>query len=183
MDNEALEQIHTFNLKRHSVCSQNPRDSADSGSIVNFSNRRSSSTSAQRAFYVSEFVKVQDNELERTTHVLKEILRQIDDFNKVKTMKTEQRIEYLQQRLGEKKRLKISFSSEEEIERLKSENQYKLNVRSALGIKNFDDWIFTLNIGNVMHMIPIGFDDLHSNLNLEILERECLRQTGKTEYM
>jgi hypothetical protein len=169
VDNEILEQIHTFNLKRGSVNSQNPRDS-DSGS-VNFSNRRASSTSAHRAFYVSEFVKIQDAEMERTMNVLKEIIKQIDEFNNVKLMKTERRIEYLQQRLGEKKRLKISFSDEEEIERLKIDNQYKLNVRSALGIKNSDDWIFNLNIGNVMHMSPIGFDDLHSSLNLEALER------------
>jgi hypothetical protein len=75
VDNEILEQIHTFNLKRGSVNSQNPRDS-DSGS-VNFSNRRASSTSAHRAFYVSEFVKIQDAEMERTMNVLKEIIKQI----------------------------------------------------------------------------------------------------------
>lgn len=159
MDNEILEQIHTFNLKRGSVYSQGD-ESKDSS--MNTSNRRRNSTSLQKAFYVSELVKIQDSEMERTMHVLSEILRQVEDFNKIRGMKTDKRIDYLQQRLGEKKRLKISFTDKEEIERMKADNQYKLNVRSALGIKNPDDWIFNLNIGNVMHMSPIGFDDLHS---------------------
>lgn len=159
MDNEILEQIHTFNLKRGSVYSQG-NESKDSS--INASNRRRNSTSIQKAFYVSELVRIQDSEMERTMHVLTEILRQVDDFNKIRGMKTDKRIDYLQQRLGEKKRLKISFNDKEEIERMKADNQYKLNVRSALGIKNPDDWIFNLNIGNVMHMSPIGFDDLHS---------------------
>lgn len=168
-DSEILEQIHTFNLKRGSVYSANGRDSDQSS--VSITNRRASSTSTQRAFYVSELVKIQDSEMERTMHVLKEIMRQIEDFNKVKEMKTEKRLEYLHQRLGEKKRLKISFSDKDEIERMQVDNQYKLNVRSALGIRNPDDWIFNLNIGNVMHMSPIGFDDLHSSLNLDSIEK------------
>jgi hypothetical protein len=132
------------------------------------SNRRSSSTSSvQRAFYVSEIVKIQDAELENTKGILQEVLSQITEFNKIKIMKADKRREYLMQRLGAKKRLRISFSSREEIERMKSNNQYKLNVRSALGIIKSDDWIFNLNIGNVMHMNPIGFDELHTSLNLD----------------
>lgn len=169
-DNEILEQIHTFNLKRGSVYSQESVNNSDFSS-VSVNNRRSSSTSAQRAFYISELVKIQDTELERTMHVLSEILKQIEDFKKVRDMPTEKRISYLNQRLGEKKRLKISFSDQEEIERMRTDNQYKLNVRSALGIKNMDDWIFNLNIGNVMHMSPIGFDDLHSGLVLDSIEK------------
>ncbi len=103
--------------------------------------------------------------------ILEEILDQIKEFNKIKQMKATKRREYLQHRLGEKKRLRISFTNQEEIERMKTDNQYKLNVRSALGIMKTDDWIFNLNIGNVMHMTPIGFDELHSSLNLETLSK------------
>jgi hypothetical protein len=137
----------------------------------------------QRAFYVSELVKIQDSEMERTLNVLSEMLRQVDEFNKIRVMKTEKRLDYLQQRLGEKKRLKISFSDKDEIDRMKVDNQFKLNVRSALGIKNPDDWIFNLNIGNVMHMSPIGFDDLHSCLNLDSIEKRCVYELSKDSLL
>ena len=55
-DCEVLEQIHSFNLKRGSVGSQ--KEGTSEMSSMNISNRRSSSTSVQRAFYVSELVKV-----------------------------------------------------------------------------------------------------------------------------
>ena len=176
-----MEQIHTFNLKRTSINSLSPAKERNNG--LEISNRRISSSSAQRSFYVSELVKIQDNEMERTIMVLKEILKQIDEFNKIKDMKTDKRNEYLCQRLGEKKRLKISFSDKDEIERLKIDNQYKLNVRSALGIKNPDDWIFNLNIGNVMHMNPIGFDDLHSGLNLDSIEKRWVYELSKDSLL
>ena len=180
-DNEILEQVHTFNLKRSSVYSNSGKDSEQDS--VDLSKGRVSSTSAQRAFYISELVKIQDTEMERTMHVLQEIIRQVEDFNKVRQLKTDKRMEYLQQRLGEKKRLKISFSDKEEIERMQSDNQYKLNVRSALGIKNPDDWIFNLNIGNVMHMSPIGFDDLHSCLNLDSIEKRWVYELSKDSLL
>ena len=176
-----MEQIHTFNLKRTSINSQSP--SKERNNPLEISNRRISSSSAQRSFYVSELVKIQDNEMERTMMVLKEMLKQIEEFNKIKDMKTDKRNEYLCQRLGEKKRLKISFSDKDEIERLKIDNQYKLNVRSALGIKNPDDWIFNLNIGNVMHMNPIGFDDLHSGLNLDSIEKRWVYELSKDSLL
>ena len=121
--------------------------------------------------------------MEKSMHVLGEILRQIEEFNRIKTMKTEKRKEYLRQRLGEKKRLKISFSDQEEIERMKVDNQYKLNIRSALGIKNQDDWIFNLNIGNVMHMSPIGFDELHSFLNLDSIDKRWVYELSKDSLL
>lgn len=178
-DSEILEQIHTFNLKRSSMALNTIKEPEYSS----FTKRRGSTNSAHRAFYVSELVKIQDSEMERTMNVLKEMIRQVEDFNKVREMKTEKRIEYLQQRLGEKKRLKISFSDKEEIERMKVDNQFKLNVRSALGIKNPDDWIFNLNIGNVMHMSPIGFDDLHSSLNLDSIEKRCVYELSKDSLL
>jgi len=175
-------EVHTFNLKRSSVYSQSIGKDSDFSSIT-MSNRRSSSTSAHRAFYVSELVKIQDTEMDRTMHVLKEIIRQTEDFKKISDMPTDKRLHYLQQRLGEKKRLKISFSDKEEIERMKIDNQYKVNVRSALGIKNPDDWIFNLNIGNVMHMSPIGFDDLHSSLYLDSIGKRCVYELSKDSLL
>jgi hypothetical protein len=75
--------------------------------------------------------------------------------------------EYLEQ----KKKLKISFHTEEEIEELKSNNAYKMNVRNALGLRHSEDWIFNLNIGNVMHLSLMGAEEL--NTNLEITHELC----------
>ena len=61
-----------------------------------------------------------------------------------------------------KKRMKISIGSEEEIERMRRETKFKINARNVLGIKHQDDWIFNLNIGNIMHLAPLSFDDLNS---------------------
>ena len=44
------------------------------------------------------------------------------------------------------------------------EQRYKITARSALGVKNFgtDDWIFSFNIGNIMHLQTLGFDELNN---------------------
>ena len=35
-----------------------------------------------------------------------------------------------------------------------------MNVRNILGIKHIDDWIYNLNIGNVMHLAAMSIDEL-----------------------
>jgi hypothetical protein len=44
------------------------------------------------------------------------------------------------------------------------DNEFKLNVRNTLGIKNSQDWIFNLNIGNVMHLNMMGAEELSTKL-------------------
>ena len=51
-----------------------------------------------------------------------------------------------------RKRLKISFTSLQELTKIEKDQRFKLNVRNTLGVKNSQDWIFNLNIGNVMHL-------------------------------
>mmetsp|Transcript_47078 Transcript_47078/g.62300 ORF Transcript_47078/g.62300 Transcript_47078/m.62300 type:complete len:81 (+) Transcript_47078:2977-3219(+) len=64
--------------------------------------------------------------------------------------------------MAEKKKLKISFQTYEEMNKLQIEQKFKITARSALGVKNFsnDDWIFSFNIGNIMHLQTLGFDEL-----------------------
>jgi hypothetical protein len=47
-------------------------------------------------------------------------------------------------------RLTITFSSEKEVIDIKVDQRFKLSARNTLGIRTKDDWIFHLNIGNVM---------------------------------
>lgn len=46
----------------------------------------------------------------------------------------------------------------EDIGRIKSRESLRVNVRNILGVIRQDDWVFSLNIGNVMHLIPLCFD-------------------------
>jgi hypothetical protein len=56
--------------------------------------------------------------------------------------------------MAEKKHLKISFQTFEEMNKLQMEEKFKIKARSNLGLKNYgaDDWIFSFNIGNIMHL-------------------------------
>lgn len=74
-------------------------------------------------------------------------------------------------RQGAKKKLRISFEDDSEIEKLKSESKFKLSVRNKLGLKSNDDWIYNLNIGNVMLLAPLSFDDLHCSFILDNVSR------------
>lgn len=38
--------------------------------------------------------------------------------------------------------------------------KYKISVRNNLGVRQTDDWIYNLNIGNVMHLSLMGTDEL-----------------------
>ena len=47
---------------------------------------------------------------------------------------------------------------------MKSNQAFKMSVRNVLGLRHADDWIFKLNIGNVMHLSLMGSDELNSKL-------------------
>ena len=55
-----------------------------------------------------------------------------------------------------------SFSSIKEITSLKTNKRFKINVRNALGVKDHNNWIYNLNIGNVMNLTPMNSDELNS---------------------
>lgn len=46
--------------------------------------------------------------------------------------------------------------------KLQLEKKYKIKARTSLGIKNYgtEDWIFSFNIGNIMHLQTLSFDEL-----------------------
>ena len=61
----------------------------------------------------------------------------------------------------------IIFSSIEEIEELISkQNKIQVGLRNLLGVQHSNDWIYSLNIGNVMHLSPMNLDELHSKLEI-----------------
>ena len=54
------------------------------------------------------------------------------------------------------------FSTVREISSLKSNKRYKINVRNTLGVKDHNNWIYNLNIGNVMNLTPMNSDELNT---------------------
>ena len=57
------------------------------------------------------------------------------------------------------------FVSEEQIRLLKRDKKYKINVRNNLGVRDHTNWIYNLNIANVMNMTPMNADELESSGN------------------
>jgi hypothetical protein len=60
--------------------------------------------------------------------------------------------------------LNISFPSEKEIEHLRHTQRRKPTARNLLGVINRDEWIFSLNIGNVMHLNPLQTEELNAEI-------------------
>ena len=54
------------------------------------------------------------------------------------------------------------FGTVQEITTLKTNKRFKINVRNALGVKDHNNWIYNLNIGNVMNLTPMNSDELNS---------------------
>jgi len=86
------------------------------------------------------------------------------EFAQVNELSFKERKDYFQDRMAEKKRLNISFQTVEEITKLQKEQRFKITARSSLRIKSFgtDDWVYSFNIGNIMHLQTLGFDELTS---------------------
>ena len=49
------------------------------------------------------------------------------------------------------------------------------NVKTILGVKDEDDWIYNLNIGNVMHLLPMSLEELNLHVdNSHELSRDAM---------
>ena len=57
---------------------------------------------------------------------------------------------------------KPCFPSWGAINQLKANKRFKINVRNSLGVKDHNNWIYNLNIGNVMNLTPMNSDELNS---------------------
>ena len=125
---------------------------------------RNSSTTSNRSCsqYVPERVKIFQKQINKTHDIVYELISIQKEFRSISELNFKERRDFFQDRMAEKKRLKISFQTYEEMNKLQIEQKFKITARSALGVKNFsnDDWIFSFNIGNIMHLQTLGFDEL-----------------------
>lgn len=173
----SIEGIHTFNLKPQQNLSKNPSEySFDMQSNNSVDSRRSNSTS--RVMYVEEKVKI-DETKNYNSSLLNEANRIIREFIKIIEMEKGERLKYFSDRVGAKRKAKISFNSEEEISKLKQDKSYKVNERNALGVKSSEGWIYNLNIGNIMHLAPMDFDEMHLSFLPENLKQKTNSELNK----
>ena len=182
---ESLERIHTFSLKSSFQAKMTPNTSTlsnhnettakecDSGGLGGRSVSKGSSNKIGgpgKTYYVEESVKILRDIINRADPILTELASKIKQFERVASLSYDEREKFLIERYGEshlqeqKSQLKVSFHSEKEIEDLKKNPVFKMNVRNALGLRHSDDWIFNLNIGNVMHLSLMSSEELGAQL-------------------
>ena len=61
---------------------------------------------------------------------------------------------------------KPKFASLKDISSVKESKRFKINVRNALVVKDHNNWIYNLNIGNVMNLTPMNSDELNSTYDV-----------------
>ena len=83
-----------------------------------------------------------------------ELVKIQSEFSKISELTTKDRNEHFRDRLAEKKKLRISFQTFEDLNSLLAEKKFKISSRTNLGIHKGgdDDWINSFNIGNIMHL-------------------------------
>jgi len=125
---------------------------------------RNSSTTSNRScsHYVPDKVKIFQKQIKHTHEIVSELISIQKEFSQISELNFKERRDFFQDRMAEKKKLKISFQTFEEMNKLQMEQRFKITARSALGVKNYntDDWIYSFNIGNIMHLQTLGFDEL-----------------------
>jgi hypothetical protein len=91
-----------------------------------------------KAYYVEEKTKVLENVIIKVSPMLSEFQRIIDEFRKVSILSESERNSIFKGKKEKKikKSIKISFHEETEINLLKFNHKFKLNVRNMLGIKH-----------------------------------------------
>lgn len=94
--------------------------------------------------------------------IVHELITIQTEFGRICELSFKDRRDYFEDRMAEKKHLKISFQTFEEMNKLQMEERFKIKARSNLGLKNYgnEDWIFSFNIGNIMHLQTLSFDEL-----------------------
>jgi len=50
---------------------------------------------------------------------------------------------------------------------LKQNKRFKIHVRNALGVKDHNNWIYNLNIGNVMNLTAMNSDELQPSTDVQ----------------
>ncbi len=149
-----LNRIHTFNMRETAAGNES------SGNV----NEEMSSVCPSKTFYFEENMMVLEKLVASYEPVLVELTKKIsthdDRLEKIKDI----RIASLQgcsALSGVTGGLMGGAAfTRGKIDEMKRAKQFKIKPRSILGLKSKEDWIFNINIGNVMHLSPLSLEDL-----------------------
>lgn len=169
----SLENIHTFHLK------QSPKENGLFKSHSNttlrsekafISNKKQETTISEsensQCVYVEERVKLLKNsQYHLIFRSLKELCKQIKEFKSYYLLSVQNQQTFFEDKQNMKKKLWVSFSDDDHINEINKDQTFKINTRNILGVKNNNDWIYGLNIGNIMHLTPFMFDEIYEDIN------------------
>jgi hypothetical protein len=120
------------------------------------------------AYYIEQKSKILSNVIKQTEHVLIELANRLKRFESISNLSEEERVQLIAT-LSEDPCRKLEdefimrglvYGCEKDIETLRKDTKFKLNLRNILGVKHSEDWIYNLNIGNVMHLAGMTLDEL-----------------------
>ena len=168
LSQNSLKKVHSFSLKNVKLKTESAKKEG----------ARTRPVKKAKVYYVEEHVKVLSEIIAQADPILSELSSQIYQFQKLTSKKksAKQRDIELFERYGkedfmnERDKLNISFRELKEIESIQQQQQFKISVRNNLGLKQQDDWIYNLNIGNVMHLSLMGNDELPSIKNCALAD-------------
>lgn len=181
----SLENVHTFHLKQ-SPTESNLRKSISNLSLhserVALTARRqdtalSESDNGSAWIYVEERVKLlKNNQFTSIYKSLKELCKQTKEFKSYYLLSMQKQDDFFEDKTNMRRKLWVSFSEEDDIQEIIRDESFKINTRSVLGVKNNNDWIYGLNIGNIMHLTPFNFDEFNNSLNEVEQEEKILKE-------
>ena len=170
----SFENIHTFHLKQSSTEKSLLKSSSinsfqsDKGFIWNPRTQNLLQEQDNSTYvHIEERVKLLKNtKINHSYTCLHEIWKQIKEFKAyyIQTIQKQQN-NWGNFEQNSKKKLWVSFNDNEEIKEILKDQSFKINTRSLLGVKNNNDWIFGLNIGNIMHLTPWSFEEFKNDLS------------------
>lgn len=62
--------------------------------------------------------------------------------------------------MAERDKLNISFQNLKDITQMQTLNQFKIQIRNNLGVRQADDWIYQLRIDSIMRLNLMNIDEL-----------------------
>jgi hypothetical protein len=144
----SLSRLHTFNM-RDPVHDSNTQPSEEMSSVC-----------PSKTFYFEENLPALEKFVALYESVLGELAKKIASVDDCLDPSNDASLE---KPLSPPSRSRFAAAAgfmRGKIDEMKKNKQFKIKPRSLLGIKSKDDWIYNINIGNVMHLAPLSLEDL-----------------------
>ncbi len=145
----SLQRMHTFDMRAGADNNENAADDSEAAAR----NELALACPAQ-TLYFEENMPVLSELLSTYEPIVSEVVR--------RTSALEERLHRQEPETptAEAQILEGTGLTRGKIDEMKRNKQFKVSPRSLLGLKSKTDWIFNINIGNVMHLTPISLQDL-----------------------